>query len=436
MKKHLHIKTIMLVLVIIFSFHSHTKAQDWIKDWVNWEKYESNPVIESAPWSTNTASFPVVIFEDDVFKMWFCGKDTMSNKCGIAYAESMDGINWIIDDKPVIYPGNPGEWDLHRYPGSVLRVNDTLKMWFVGSEDNAFTFAIGYAYYSEDSAKWTLNSIPVLEKGSSGSWDDAFVNGPSVIYDGQTYHMWYFGWEGGSWFNPALVGYASSQDGINWIKDTLNNPVTSPGPADSFYDVWASGPNVIEYADTFRMYFTGWDGTSSATFKYLRIGYATSLDGINWEVQNNDEPVLDVGKQGEWDEDWVRYKSVLIHEGRLKMWYDGTRDLASHLKIGYAIGETLPTPPGITEHKSDLISTVYPNPFATHTTLSYTLDKPGNIRFTVYNVQSQIVYRMEEEQGKGKQTLQWNAEGLPAGMYYFRIQAGEMLGSEKIVKME
>ncbi len=86
---------------------------------------------------------------------------------------------------------------------------------------------------------------------------------------------------------------------------------------------------------------------------------------------------------------------------------------------------------------NDILEVIFkPNPFTTSTTLSYTLDKPENIRFTVYNVQSQIVYRMQERQEKGEQLIQWNAEGLPAGMYYFRIQAGEMVGSGKVVKLE
>jgi hypothetical protein len=78
---------------------------------------------------------------------------------------------------------------------------------------------------------------------------------------------------------------------------------------------------------------------------------------------------------------------------------------------------------------------VFPNPFATSTTLSFRLCKPENLHFTVYNLQSQIVYTMEERRNKGRQEIQWNAEGLPAGMYYYRIQAGDMVGGGKMVKI-
>jgi hypothetical protein len=365
--------------------------------------------------------------------MWFCGKDPNTNKCSIGYAQSLDGISWDADALPVIYPGTQGDWDLHRYPGSIIRVNDTLKMWFIGSEDNAFAYAIGYAYYSEDSAKWILHPVPVLEKGEPGTWDAALVSRPSVIYDGQTYHMWYFGWEGGLITNPALIGYAASQDGINWIKDTLNNPVTSPGPPGSFYDVWAYGPTVIDYEDTLRMYFAGWDGTNSSPFKYIRIGYATSLDGINWEVQNNDEPVLDVGIQDEWDEDWVRYCSVLIHENRLKMWYDGTRDTGSQLKIGYANGDTLV---GITEQTSDLIPAVYPNPGAGAMNLRFTLHVSQFIGIDLYSVSGKMIRQLVNERMiPGIYEIDVDMSDLPGGIYFLRLKTNDGIKTEKLIKL-
>jgi hypothetical protein len=77
-----------------------------------------------------------------------------------------------------------------------------------------------------------------------------------------------------------------------------------------------------------------------------------------------------------------------------------------------------------------------PNPFTTSTTLTYTLDRPQNVHFTLYNLQSKIVYEMQEKQDKGEQRIEWNAEGLPAGMYYYRIQAGDKVGGGKMVKMD
>jgi hypothetical protein len=78
---------------------------------------------------------------------------------------------------------------------------------------------------------------------------------------------------------------------------------------------------------------------------------------------------------------------------------------------------------------------IFPNPFTTSTTISFRLSKPENVQFTVYNVQSQIVYSMQERQDKGEHKLEWNAEGLPSGMYYFTISDNSgRIGSGKLLK--
>jgi len=115
------------------------------------------------------------------------------------------------------------------------------------------------------------------------------------------------------------------------------------------------------------MWFAGWDGFSTSPIRYFRIGYATSVDGIEWEVQNNDTAVVDVGEPGDWDDHWVRYCSVLLHENRLKMWYDGRGD---ERMIGYALGDFIT---GIPEYHSDLKVLLFPNPCKDVAKIEFTL---------------------------------------------------------------
>ncbi|MEA3478765.1 MAG: T9SS type A sorting domain-containing protein [Bacteroidota bacterium] len=81
------------------------------------------------------------------------------------------------------------------------------------------------------------------------------------------------------------------------------------------------------------------------------------------------------------------------------------------------------------------ISTImcYPNPFTTSTTLSYVLDKPENVQFTIYTLQGQIVFMMQERQDKGEHSVIWNAAGLPAGLYITQFQAGNNIVSRKLL---
>jgi CubicO group peptidase (beta-lactamase class C family) len=78
---------------------------------------------------------------------------------------------------------------------------------------------------------------------------------------------------------------------------------------------------------------------------------------------------------------------------------------------------------------------VFPNPFNDHTRFEYTLDEPASVCLTVYNnLGQQVGIMVNEKQPEGKNRVQWNAEGLPVGMYYYRIQAGKQVGSGKLVK--
>jgi len=91
-----------------------------------------------------------------------------------------------------------------------------------------------------------------------------------------------------------------------------------------------SDPAVIYDGGVYRMWYGGSDGEN------WRIGYAISADGIDWQKYGGN-PVVDLGKPGEWDDFYVGGPSVIFHKesGIYEMWYYGSdgRDQ----RVGYAI---------------------------------------------------------------------------------------------------
>jgi predicted GH43/DUF377 family glycosyl hydrolase len=165
---------------------------------------------------------------------------------------------------------------------------------------------------------WTkYESNLVLPLG--GSWEAIYVGYPSVIKDDSAtpdkrYKMWYGGcqaYEVGLW----RIGYAYSSDGINWTKYE-NNPVLDLGANGEWDDVYVEEPSVILDGGTYKMWYAGYDGSN------IRIGYATSLDGISW-TKSTSNPVLDLGADGEWDDVRVSNSSVILDGGTYRMWYTG-----------------------------------------------------------------------------------------------------------------
>ena len=77
----------------------------------------------------------------------------------------------------------------------------------------------------------------------------------------------------------------------------------------------------------------------------------------------------------------------------------------------------------------------WPNPFTGSTTFSYVLREPSSVTLQIFNSFGQLVAEpVSSQQQKGEQKVMWNAGSLPAGMYYYQIQAGTIMGSGKMVK--
>lgn len=171
--------------------------------------------------------------------------------------------------------------------------------------------------------------VSIEQKAISG-WDDYGVSQPAIVKVGPIYQMWYLGWDAS---NIDRIGYAESLDGITWTK-LANNPVLGEGPAGSWDESGAYNPSVIveetQSGDLlYKMWYTGY----SETAELARIGYATSPDGTNWSKRPM--YVLNVGPQGAWDGAGVGECSVIKDGHQYKMWYGGS-DAWRWWRVGYA----------------------------------------------------------------------------------------------------
>ena len=293
-----------------------------------WTKYQGNPVLvsgSSGTWNDFALAPGSIIFDGTLYHFWYGGHDGTYLRIG--YATSPDGISWTeYAGNPVLDVGEAGSWDDERvYKPYVIFDGSTYHMWYSGLDGT--NTRIGYAT-SSDGIIWTKYAAnPVLVLGSSGTWDDMFVESPCVLYDGNIYHLWYTGGESPYIFR---IGYATSLDGISWTK-YAGNPVLDIGAAGNWDNPRAQEPDVLFDGEKYHMWYTG--GPHIFTW---RIGYATSVDGITWEKYAGN-PILDVGAGGSWDSRWVAFSRTLLDtiNSKYKMWYRGN-DSALPGVFGYA----------------------------------------------------------------------------------------------------
>jgi hypothetical protein len=162
---------------------------------------------------------------------------------------------------------------------------------------------MGYAT-STDGISWIkdLNN-PVINRGEKGNWDDIIVDDPCVLFEGSQFHMWY---DGSRNFNNYRIGHLTSLDGIEWTRDP-NNPVLDVGFAEEWDVSRAVSPFVIKERDTYHM----WYGGANITTHMSGIGYASSVDGSMWAKWNSN-PVVQQGESDDWDGNVIFNPTVLF----------------------------------------------------------------------------------------------------------------------------
>ena len=76
----------------------------------------------------------------------------------------------------------------------------------------------------------------------------------------------------------------------------------------------------------------------------------------------------------------------------------------------------------------------YPNPFNPSTTISYTLKENASVRLTVYDrLGREVKVLVDENQGAGTHTVEFNASNLPSGIYFYRIKANDKTEVKKMI---
>lgn len=239
----------ILFLLVIAFIPSSVFAKEW-------ERNSGNPLIFTKNYSNWAEVFPfqtTVLFDDNQYKMWYASYN--GSKFKILYAISNNGTDWISFG-PVLENQN----DVH--DPIVIKNDDQFLMWFASS-NNGTNYKI-FRAVSIDGKNWTIDpASPVLEP-QPGTWERQAISAPFVLNKDGEYKMWYSGWNGNIW----QIGYATSTDGVNWIK-YFSNPVIGVG----------DGPHVLWSGSEYKIWFQ--KGTSCGN----GIVTMSSIDGINWQDQ-------------------------------------------------------------------------------------------------------------------------------------------------------
>ncbi len=201
---------------------------------------------------------------------------------------------------------------------------------------------------------------PVFAGTGTGTWDQKIRERGFILYEDGLHKMWYTG------YNPGIaeqkfLGYATSKDGINWIRYS-DKPVFSDKwtedifvtKQDGIYYMYAEGDHDVahmlsskdgitwqEHGDLTILTTTGdtipgpygtptvWIGNGKWYLFYERndmaIWLATSEDKLNFK-NIQDEPVLPLGPD-EYDRAAVAANQVIKYKDKYYIYYHATSRL-------------------------------------------------------------------------------------------------------------
>jgi hypothetical protein len=295
--------------------------QSWVRD-------TAGPVLSLGP----AGSFddmhifaPCVVLEDELYRMWYCGSrgEVRDRVFQLGLATSRDGREFTKLDTGPVFAFGDGKHSvltpalLRNGDGSVVRENGKLRMWFssthfVGPSD----LHTLHETTSADGVHWSKPSDAQLEHAYA----------PSVLWDEQTYRMWYTD----VFASPWIIRHAQSSDGRSWT--------VTEEPAIILDQPWESGQlfytAVLKLDGVYIMWYGSyWNEYPNKT----ALGCAASLDGLHWHKSPHN-PVFRPDPDRPWESHYTTSQSILrLPDGSLRMWY-ATRKSPPFVNKYFAIG--------------------------------------------------------------------------------------------------
>lgn len=217
----------------------------------NFQKLPKNPVLTPSRggWDSRDVADPFVVVTADSIVLFYDGDE--SDRYHIGYAVR-DSLGWGWQKRGLILGGSGAEWDsFHQIaPAALLQPERWLLYYNGNSADSELGYQWGLALRERESAsapfgEWRYAQNRPLLALDSTAWDFAGNAFGDVLWlpEEGKYRMWYTGFQG----PLASIGLAESADGVRW-KKVGQGPVLARFPG-------VIAPKVIFNGETYTMYF-------------------------------------------------------------------------------------------------------------------------------------------------------------------------------------
>jgi len=272
-------------------------------------------------WAQTHAYIPTpLVLDDERIRIYvaFWDKDQVG-RIGFVDVDANNPLKVLrVSKQPVLDIGEPGTFDDSGVTPTSIVDNKRKKFiyymgWQRGVKVRYFLFT-GLAIADKEGETFKRYSkVPILDRSN----EELFVRSAAhVIIDNSVYKMWYVA--GSKWIDvkgkkvPTYnIRYMESNDGFSWGKrGTVCLELSND-------DEFGFGrPFVIKEGQLYKMWYS-----IRTISKGYRLGYAESMDGLNWE-RKDDEVGIDVSERG-WDSEMICFASIVDVNEKRYMFYNG-----------------------------------------------------------------------------------------------------------------
>jgi hypothetical protein len=284
-------------------------------------------------WMVSHAMLPFAKkIRNDIFRIYFSPRDISNRSHGafidVDFNNKYNIVN--ISQNPIISPGEIGLFDdSGAQPCCFVEHNNKQYLYYVGwslCQSIPFRTFLGLAIKNDSDLLFKkYSSAPIMSWTKDEPYSIGWV---FVLHHDNKFKMWYecnINWINinNNYVHYFVIKYAESDDGINWNRF---NKISIPIEEDENV---VSRPSLIIENDIYKMWY------SYKKNGFYRIGYAESLDGINW-LRKDNEVGIDVSEDG-WDSEQIEYPFVFNHKGERYMLYNGN----GYGKSGFGLAQLI-----------------------------------------------------------------------------------------------
>jgi photosystem II stability/assembly factor-like uncharacterized protein len=343
------------------------------------------------------------------------------------------GINWIeiyIDtlNWPELYSLDFVNPDIGWAAGEALYKTTDAGLSWTSLNTTPFPGIITFIQFVNTEVGWCTNEFALYKSTDEGNnWTEQFIHGtggwyPSPIFFTDTLN---------GWIAFANLIYHTVNGGADWSYQTSNTTNTL---------------NHIYFVDEYIGWIVGGDGTILHTtngglpvelFSFsvevidndviLNWTTATETNNFGFEIERKTvnyhwERIGFVDGHGTTIEpQFYSYVDETVASGiykyRLKQTdYDGSFEYSEIIEVEVGI---------LTQFS---LAQNYPNPFNPSTKIKYSVPQSSNVIIKVFDILgNEIETLVDEEKSVGTYEINWHAERLPSGVYFYRLQAGSFV---------